>query len=253
MRKLIYIRHGERPRMQSDQTLIDNWKKSERYKENSKDEPLTELGHKESIKTGIELLKRIDIEEYPYIYSSPATRCIETAINIINAIEKIKGIKYKIRIVYDLMESINTYFIPALITFNGKKPTINYYEEDIKDGMPFNIIDKKMTLPSLIKRYGEYIDKDYKTNTKINIDPHKRINNTLKEIDRIIKKNAIVVAHGGSIFERFYCYLLQNKFDLGETIKLNEKTRGHKTCNFVCIFEKDKGWKVTFGPKRIID
>mgnify|MGYP006449016553 CR=1 FL=1 len=79
---IIYIRHSER--LDSKNKL--KWKRSKRYKENPEDTPITKEGIKiAEKKTNIILEKMKDID---YIYSSPLTRCIETALVIKKSIKK---------------------------------------------------------------------------------------------------------------------------------------------------------------------
>ena len=83
MKQFIYIRHGQRPGTQNDQAIKDSWESSERFKVNHFDEPLTEKGMQESYETGKNLLNHIqDPNTFAYLYSSPYTRCIQTAIQM---------------------------------------------------------------------------------------------------------------------------------------------------------------------------
>ncbi len=47
MSKVIYVRHGHRPAYATDD-IKKEWRESDRYKHNKLDQPLTELGMKES-------------------------------------------------------------------------------------------------------------------------------------------------------------------------------------------------------------
>jgi broad specificity phosphatase PhoE len=57
MKQFIYIRHGQRPGTQNDESIRKAWESSERFKVNHFDEPLTDLGMEESYNTGKNLLK----------------------------------------------------------------------------------------------------------------------------------------------------------------------------------------------------
>jgi len=57
-----------RPALSGNQEQKDGWKKSVRYKTNPHDEPLNDVGIKESYATGEKILDKIDIDKYEYIY-----------------------------------------------------------------------------------------------------------------------------------------------------------------------------------------
>ena len=64
------VRHGDR----LDTNNFEEWQKSPRYKENSHDTPLSELGFAEILK------HKGHIPDVEYIYTSPMTRCVQTAL-----------------------------------------------------------------------------------------------------------------------------------------------------------------------------
>ena len=92
-----------------------------------------------------------------YIYCSPFTRCIQTAIQVIKAIKHLLDIDLKIIVLYGLGESILY------------RPTVSFQADDIKytkpDSVPFDnikkkyksAIDSKMSPKNLKKRFNDYI------------------------------------------------------------------------------------------------
>jgi broad specificity phosphatase PhoE len=72
MATICLVRHGDR----LDSNNYEEWQNSPRFKENSHDTPLSELGFSEILK-----LKGY-IPEVDYIYTSPMTRCVQTALQL---------------------------------------------------------------------------------------------------------------------------------------------------------------------------
>jgi broad specificity phosphatase PhoE len=66
------VRHGDR----LDTNNYEEWQNSPRYKENSHDTPLSELGFAEILK------HKSHIPEVDYICTSPMTRCVQTALQL---------------------------------------------------------------------------------------------------------------------------------------------------------------------------
>lgn len=66
------VRHGDR----LDSNNYDEWQSTPRYKENCHDTPLSELGFAEILK------HNGHIPKVDYIYSSPMTRCVQTALQL---------------------------------------------------------------------------------------------------------------------------------------------------------------------------
>lgn len=95
------IRHSER----LDFFDQDVWVRTERFRSNPKDPPITRRGVTIALDATIKVINNItDISEYQYIYSSPFSRCIDTAIIIANTIDLRTGHKVKLRIDYALRE-----------------------------------------------------------------------------------------------------------------------------------------------------
>jgi len=97
---MIYIiRHSEKLNFKHN----DEWKKSQRYKKNPFDVPISKDGIKYAGECINDLLKDYD-GAFSFIYSSPLTRCIETSIIFQNYIKLKYGIVVPIRIEYGLTE-----------------------------------------------------------------------------------------------------------------------------------------------------
>lgn len=193
---ITYIRHSER----LDRTDTKKWKRSQRYKENKYDTPITKNGLKIARKAYNKLYdsgyKKVD-----YIYCSPLTRCIQTCLVIKKEIKKKLKKDIKIRIEYGLVE-VN--YSKPLIFKNGKFTTCTRTKK---------YMDKKLSMENIIKNYGEHIDTNYNSMTKmkdVSFDKSEmeflnRCIKTYNGIKKQVKKkdNVIVVAHGGVIFSLY--------------------------------------------------
>ena len=255
---LTYIRHGERPAFTQDIKEKYLWEHSERFSENKLDEPLTKLGHKESFLTGINLSNLLNFDNTKYIYCSPLTRCIDTSINIINAIEKMTEIKLKLRIEYSLCERKSLFSLNC-ISFKGNK-IINNNENVIDPSVLIdnNVIDKELMWNNLRNKYKNYIDPTYESlliDTSINLErPIVALVNYIDAIDKIITTNehSIIVCHNFNPYIYLYYYLTQERFNPTRLLDLYKKLDGN-SLNFVSIFEKTNGrWDITLDPQRII-
>src|SRR5205823_1902768 len=124
----IYMRHGERPTFSTLKNEKEKWRLSERYKTNNLDEPLTSYGIYETKLTIQKLFlnSNFDINKYDYIYSSPLTRCIQTALTAVDEINQKYNKNLKIRIEYALHEDINLSY-RYFINFKNKDLIKNYY------------------------------------------------------------------------------------------------------------------------------
>jgi len=188
MEKEIWVlRHGHR----LDRDNKKKWENSKRFKENKNDTPLSEFGLKKATKSGEELIKKskaIQKKEIKYIYCSPYTRCIQTAIQIIDVVKKKLNYDIKIIIVYNLGEGGNgrdTYI------FNGNKLNISLNCQKEK------IIDKKLKPESLKKKYSNYIYKTIGNNIKYEHwnDERIRMANEIININKKEKNSYIIIGH----------------------------------------------------------
>lgn len=144
--KMFIMRHGER----MDATIgYHNWFNMH-FKQNSEvsrifyDTPLTLNGKKHAYNTG-KTIAEICQNPVCFIYSSPFTRCIETSIQVCNAIEQIQGSKCLIRVEYAIAECLG--------------PWHDYQKYFDKDSI---ILDDVMDVLFIKKRYPGRIDTDYK-------------------------------------------------------------------------------------------
>ncbi|NQY42290.1 MAG: histidine phosphatase family protein [Legionellales bacterium] len=257
--ELVYIRHGDKIRYSKDKKEKEAFKKSFRFKQNPFDEPLTYKGINETKQTAKELLQKIDISKYNYIYSSPMTRCIHTAQILSNEIFSITGKKLQIRIEYGLTERVIMYgfFLP---TFTKDQLTIDYYLGPFKDGKFYESpIDKILYFDNLIKLYPE-IDASYKSLISEDIilkTPYEAANMLTSTINRIVdeNENILIVGHGAGPYIYTHYYLTQANSELQEKYKIFKATGGADSTNFVSIFHKLKGkdWVNVFSPRRLVE
>lgn len=257
MKELIYIRHGERVSLQDDMTIIDQWKASQRYKENPFDEPLTDRGIQEAKQTGINLPKITDITKYNHIYCSPLTRCIETAINMIESIHKITGKRLKIRIEYAFNEI--PYILGKTISlFNFTGLTIKETFVIPNEIPMYKPIDDALKFANLLTKYGEHIDATYISSLSddtLLTDQKTTINNFINALNRIItsEDNIMMCCHGGEVYYLLYNYLTNKEFDYNKMMHMITKTGSRKKIIFVSMFkQKMSYWKNVMKAQRII-
>jgi hypothetical protein len=79
------------------------WKANRRYKENFLDMPLAPIGFKNAKRSGLEFVNQhkngiLDITKTNYVYSSPMTRCTDTAVEIIKVVKEKLNHELKLRI-----------------------------------------------------------------------------------------------------------------------------------------------------------
>lgn len=107
------------------------------------DPPLTLKGRQNSYKTGLFIGETFQLP-IQYIYTSPFTRCIESALQISNAIQQLQDIPCLLRIEYGLAENLGTWHA--------------YQKYYTKDSI---IIDDIMSLEFILRRYPNRIDSGY--------------------------------------------------------------------------------------------
>jgi Fructose-2,6-bisphosphatase len=256
-KKIIYIRHGERPSIQYDPNILMDWQSSKRYKENLFDELLTENGHRQSYITGLNLHKYVDTKPIKFFYCSPFTRCVETAIHIISAL---KRPDIKIRIEYGLHENVALDLNKTLVVENGriKEKILNYYQ-DYNGVKHYTSLDKKLKIESLSEKYKPYIDKNYKSLYSFNDMYYNRsakiaVKYCINTIKHIIENNdqILIVGHAGAPFRFMHFYLLKEKYNKMKRDKLDSITGGYNGLNFVSIYTKSKDkWINTLPPRQI--
>jgi len=211
------IRHSERIDINKKK-----WESHKRFKENEYDVPITEKGKKIARSAANEIYDNDDdIENITYIYSSPFTRCIETALEIQTQLEKKIKRLVPIRVEYGIVESNYHRYIKLLHNFRKFKNgnvIVDFKKKDII------YTDNKLKVENLILKHKNKLDKSYKSFTKfsqikyldtdINEGWSKRMN-AFKHIWNLEGKNTyIIVSHGLAIKDGI-CAIL-NKFNIKE-------------------------------------
>jgi broad specificity phosphatase PhoE len=228
---VIYIRHGHRPAfLPSKHPDKLAWYNSPRFRENYHDEPLTSIGIRETRRTALNLLKLINIDKFNYIYVSPFTRTMDTAVLISNTIYEKVGKRLPLRVEYGLHES------PGLCASSLEK---------LQELSGDRVLDHHLSWKQLQQRYHKYLDKEY-----ISLIPDHRTSNPenyTATVKRIISEDThpIVVGHGGAAYELFAREI--EKLNSSEYKGINTGTK--HMLNFVALFSKNK---LVFGPQRII-
>jgi hypothetical protein len=206
--QIFIFRHANRKDRSKDKKERDSWFKSKRYKENPWDIPLSKLGKKNTRQMAENLLKEIDdITEITYFSVSPISRCMETAIHMIDHIFILTKHKIKIRIEYGFTKSLES------IEMSYFENNSNYVE---KNGIKYKTkIDSKLYPIALKKKYGSYLDKNFE---KYSVQNYKDMGITSRNVNikRAIKafksrlggKNQVVITHACISFW-FYMYATQ--------------------------------------------
>jgi phosphohistidine phosphatase SixA len=262
MKQFIYIRHGQRPGTQNDESIRKAWESSERFKVNHFDEPLTDLGMEESYNTGKNLSKFIiNPETFAYLYSSPWTRCIQTAIQISKGFKDATAKELKIRIEYGLAENVN-FGLPYLPKINNGEIAEdffpNYFYKDLDGNIKYNPFDIHLSHESHKINYKEYLDMNHEPlfgQSDINsCNEKKEFQMQIQTAKRIIDapESSIVVSHGWmqSFFPQ---YVLLNKNHISPE-EVDALLQGSTELNFVVIYNQnsDGNWERSAKPQRII-
>jgi hypothetical protein len=180
--------------------------KTDRYKTNKNDPPLTKNGLKlanEKINT---MLLNINNEDLGFIYSSPFMRCIQTALEFQKVIKKKYKILIPIKIEYGLISNVANYWY--IYYPNAKVNIKNNKIEYVKDSAKF--IDDEIENKSTFEKYGQdKFDLKYKSIASINSINNEssmvnKINKTFNVIEKIsnkldFTKFNIVCTHGENI------------------------------------------------------
>ena len=213
----IYIRHGMRPNLSSTAVALD-WQASPRYKTNPRDPPLTSVGRRESYVTGYRLHDYTDTMQHRHIYSSPLTRCMETAVCVCRGIFDRTGHRLTIRVKYALSEGM-------LSTCRSVYATT---------------IDTPLYPDALAQKYGAYLDHTYCPDTKY--IKKRSISGYCRAVCRILQdRHSLIIGHGGHMLALYRVILTSN-------------LRHIVNCplNAVTIHEGKKEWQLTHPTARII-
>ena len=206
------VRHSER--IDFD---IDKWEKHKRFKENRFDSPITNKGKKIARQAGEEIIKNDkNIDDITYIYCSPFTRCIETALEIQKMLEKKLKKVILLRIEYGISETNFIRYCYELQNFKelkNNKLVLNIDKNELI------YLDDKLKISNLLKVHKNKIDKSYKSFTKfkdmkyLDSNPLKGWDKRMKAFGHIwdLEKNNtyIIVSHGNAIKDGIG-YILKN-------------------------------------------
>ena len=228
-REIWILRHGHR------RDYEPGWHKHPRWKENFRDTPLSKYGFELAKKGALEFVKKskaVKEKKIKFIYCSPYTRCIQTAIEMIKVVKK--EIKYDIKliIVYNLGES-GWY--------------ARYQDFDVKDGkiqLNKELIDPKMKPDYLKNKYKSYIHKFIGSDIK-DVTYDKELQTMLKTIISIEnkeKKSFVIVGHLDTA-RIAYRYFYNDK-------KIPDWVSGGPDhCNIMMGFsEKNNKYKMLYKP-----
>jgi broad specificity phosphatase PhoE len=243
MRELWIFRHGDKLSYDTNE-----WKKHRRYKENPFDPPLTTPGLKLAKASGVELIKKsaaLRGKKIKYIYCSPMTRCVQTALQIIKVVREKIGYEIEIIIVDDLAESM----LPRnQIKFQVNKIKFiipKYYEQDGKKWT--TMIDKKIQSAELKKKYGE-IKKVIVSKKPFRIEnPNDESIRMFKAILKIskIKQDSIIIGHSNTLDISY------NYFNQKNNKHKNYDFNGRKMVNTMIGFKYDeskKSYQMIYQP-----
>ena len=237
-------------------TKQDKWVNSKRYKENNVDMPITNDG-KEYVKQAVIEMIRTDknFDKIEYIYCSPMTRCIQTAMVLQDSIKKLTKKWIPLKIEYGLKELHVINYSKHKKYKNGKVILQPTFKNEIA-------LDKKLHIKCAIKKYGKYpngrIDPTYKSIHTFSKATHKEIshvsggNKTIKTVENLLKKdksnNFIICSHAMAII---FMYTAFTKKIMPE--KYSDKITGKNWASMLA-FKRNKSihtknlYKLSYGP-----
>ena len=162
--------------------------------------------------------KLIDAKDIEYIYTSPMTRCIQTAFYICKALEEYNK-KIQIRIEYALYESPTYWSQQPLINIEDnniiQKEKDYVYVEEFKKRM-YTVVDEEQDFNNMnssiyTKEIRNYIDYKYIPTLLHKECTIKDMNTTIKDYVQCLEKiknykhkNTIIVSHGGMNYIIFF-------------------------------------------------
>ncbi len=175
------IRHSER----LDYYDEKSWSRTERYKSNPKDPPITRRGIRIASDASLKILENIDnIRDYTYIYTSPFSRCVDTSIVIATTIMLRTNNQLKIRVEYGLRE---LYPVPLQ-----------------------SVMDELLKIDAIFIKYSEHMEifdplyipmSTFEETKDTGLNPLNEFYRPLDTIDtiHINNKNSIICTHGLNI------------------------------------------------------
>ena len=216
-RTAVYIRHGLRANIASP-AIRHHWMQSNRFRTNHRDPPLTQLGRHESYRTGYYLADHTDLASHRHIYTSPLTRCIETAVCLQHGIRDRTGRVLTLRVVYALSEAM-------LAEHDSRYQTH---------------IDAELLPAELVRRYGQYLDHAYPIDAEY--ITRRSLHGYCRAILDILHNPAsIIVGHGGYMLAIYRMVVAANVHRIIDC-----------PLNGVTIHACDKKWRLTHPTARII-
>lgn len=198
---MIYIlRHAERIDQSKNLKEKEFWNKSFRYKNNLYDMPLSINGIKQAYDNIGKILKNFK-EDFDYIYCSPMTRCVQSALQfqkyIFENFQKLILVRVEYGLAVHLFKENEIFWMGTNIKLQNDKFIVTNI---------FEFVDKYLDRDKIYKRYGvKRFDINYKgimTREQINLEQtytesiDSRIN-TVKKIASIVDKTklTIICAH----------------------------------------------------------
>lgn len=207
---MIYLlRHAERIDQSKDSNEKEYWKKSSRCKTNLYDMPLSLNGVNQAFNLIGKILKNYK-GDFDYIYCSPMTRCVQSALQfqkyIFSKYKKIILVRIEYGLTIHLFKETEIFWLASNIKFQNDKFTV---------AKIYEFVDKYLERDKIYKRYGiKRFDVDYKgimTRDQINCEQtytdsiSSRINTINKIVTMIDKtKLTLICAH----YET--CHLIYN-------------------------------------------
>lgn len=201
---LVLLRHSER----LDRTDEGTWRRSRRYKENSRDTPITRNGLKIAAAASRAIIK--EFKKIDYLYCSPLTRCVQTCKVVQQEIRRLTGHLLPIRIDYGLVEVVWPPLVRRgdLIAFDAKK---QYMDSKLGPGQ----IRKRFPRTTIHKSYRPQVKfSEARLFPSTALDSINRACRTVKGIRTTIPsdKVALLCVHGGVM--KYYDWI-QTKEDNG--------------------------------------
>ena len=198
---MIYLlRHAERIDQSKNLKEKESWNKSLRYKNNLYDIPLSLGGITQAYNNIGKILKNFR-EDFDYIYCSPMTRCVQSALQfqkyILDNFKKLVLIRVEYGLAVHLFKENEMFWLGSNIKLQNDKFVVTKI---------FEFIDKYLERDKIYKRYGiKRFDITYKgimTREQINSEQNytdsisSRIN-TMKKIALMVDKSklTLICAH----------------------------------------------------------
>lgn len=156
---MIYlIRHAERIDQSKDMGEKESWNKSLRYKTNLYDPPLSLHGITQAYNNIGKILKNFK-GEFDYIYCSPMTRCVQSALQfqkyILDNFKKMILVRVEYGLAVHLFKENEMFWLGSNIKLQNDKFIVTKI---------FEFVDKYLERDKIYKRYGfKRFDHTYKS------------------------------------------------------------------------------------------